>query len=689
MIKLHIDIETRSSVNLKTSGAYKYANSPDFSIILIAYYYEDTSNNIDTIHEYEVEQIDLLGGEQIPAKIKNDILDPNIIKVAHNANFERIGFSCTFDQLISAFGWECTMALAAYNGLPLKLEDLTETLPVEEGKIKHIIAAEQKPRVLKDGTRTWEKKISINTIMKFFSSPSGKEEKLFNDVKDNPYYWWLYKIYNKRDVTAEFNMKKYFCVKELPPFEKEIYVIDAEINDKGVGIDVDLIKNASIFDDVLEEECKKEGVRLTGIVNFNSDNQMKAWLSSKTGEIIEKVDKEAIKAMLDSDYIQEDVKKILRIRKQMKKTSNKKYKAIINMLIGTIVRGCLLYYGANRTGRWAGRGVQLHNLPKNYTKHVTELRIAVKTCNRYLFDFLSENPRELLSELIRTSFVPTQEGFKFFISDYSAIEARVLACLAGCKWRQEVFAQNGDIYITSAAKMFRMPEAEIKKSGLRSRGKIYELALGYEGSLGAVHKMGKDTIKKMGITDTQIKFDVAAWRKESKEIPELWRKTKDAAIKAVIGYNNGANSRHCVNKYLSYECVENYLICNLPSGRQLLYYKPHLVEGKYGPEIRYSGYNDKNKWTNDIKSYGGKLIENATQAIARDCLAVCLHKAVRREGLDIRMHVHDEVIGQCAANEVEINLKKLNDIMSETLEWMPDLILNGEGFVSDFYMKEA
>lgn len=664
--KLHIDIETRSKVDLKNCGVYKYASDPSFKTLIASFYLED-NNSPDTISEKDIYTVDLLSGESIPKDLKNDILDGRLIKVAYNAQFERVCFSWMFKEWIDAVGWECTMTLAAYNGLPLNLKTLTKIFNLEYGKLE------------------------IGDVMGFFSNPSKRKNVEFNSIEDSPNKWEAYKIYNKRDVCAEYNMLKYFAVKELPETEKLLYVIDARINDKGVGVDMQLVENAIEADKMFEDECFKEGTVITGLANFNSDDQMKAWVGNILGTVVPKLDKEAVKAMLNNEYIQNfpQLVKALEVRKQLKKTSNRKYNAILNRAVDNIVRGALLFYGANRSGRWAGRGVQLHNLPRNYTKHLNNLRECVKKGVYGIFKLIDENPRYLLSQLIRTAFVPSKPSHKFIPCDFSAIEARVAAWLAGCKWRMDVFKNGGDIYKSSIAMMYNKKVEDVTDIE-RQDGKIRELAFTYAGTYNSFLQQGAEFIKKLGLTESQIMQKVKEWRAASPEIPKLWYASKDAATNAIMSHSKGSPGLYTVNQYVSYYCVEilghKYMACRLPSGRELYYFNPKLVKDKYGLGIQYAGLNDKGQWVNDIRTHGGKLVENYTQAIARDCLAVSMIDATC-EGFDIRLHVHDELVPEVPAEIAEGELKRLSEIMSRPIPWAPGLILKAEGFITDYYRK--
>lgn len=657
MTHLSIDIETYSSVDIGKAGAYAYAQSPDFEILLFAY----------SLNGEPVQIVDLAQGEKIPNNIVKALNNPLVIKHAYNAAFEwyclnRAGYETPIEQ------WQCTMFHGLYCGYTAGL-DLT-------GKVLGLPQDKQKLTTGK-------------ALIRYFCVPCKPSKSNGGRTRNLPKHdldkWRLFKEYCVQDVVTEMEIEKRLSSFPVPKSEQEQWQMDIKMNAFGINLDKDLIDGALYIDSAITEELTEEAKSITGLSNPNSAQQLGRWLEDKTGLAIDNLQKETVKDLIDT-IEDKDAKRVLKIRQELSKTSVKKYVAM-DTAMGEDgrVRGLLQFYGANRTGRWAGRLVQVQNLPRNYIETLDLARDLVKSRNIDALKLIYGNIPDTLSQLIRTAFIPSQ-GNKFVVADFSAIEARVIAWLAGEQWRQEVFATHGKIYEASASQMFGVPIEKIKKGNpeyaLRQKGKIAELALGYQGGVGALKSMGA---LNMGLSEDELPDTVRRWRESNKRIVDLWFSLENAAIQVMetakpVGVKGLILAREGELMY-----GQDFLTVTLPSGRKLFYPKPFLKENDFGKvAVHYHGMNQTTKKWEVLGTYGGKLTENIVQAIARDCLAVTL-KRVQNLGLQTVMHIHDEVVIDAPDSA---SLKEVCDIMAEPIEWAPGLILKGAGFEGQYYMKD-
>lgn len=642
---LAIDIETYSDVDLVRSGVYAYTTSPKFEILLFAYSFDDD----------EVKVIDLATGETLPNEIILALEDEKIIKTAFNANFERVCLSKYLNKKLSAKSWRCTAVQAASLGLPLSLDGVAQVLGLQKQKMK-------------EGKE----------LIKYFSVPCKPTKSNGERNRNYPHHslerWEVFKKYCAQDVEVEKAIRKRLQRYPIITSEQEIYVLDQEINDRGILIDTKLVEKSIECENIHKEDIYAEAQKLTGLENPNSVIQLKQWLL-ENGVEVESLSKKTV-ADLAKDA-EEDVQRLLNLRSQLSKTSVKKYEAIERVLCADKrVRGLLQFYGANRTGRWAGRLVQVQNLPQNHIKDLTLARDLVKNGEFETLDMLFDNVSQVLSELIRTAFIP-KENHRFIVADFSAIEARVIAWLAEEKWRLDVFNSHGKIYEASASQMFKIPIEEITKtSPLRQKGKISELALGYGGSVGALAAMGA---LDMGVKEEELQGLVSKWRQANPNITKLWWDIDKAAIKVVK-----EKSFEVVGKIkIFYE--KGIMFITLPSGRNLSYIKPRLETNKFGREgITYEGIGATKKWER-IETYGPKLVENIVQATARDLLAEAMIN-VDKKGYEIVMHVHDEIIVEISKDKG--SLKEVCDVMAIAPEWAKGLPLRADGFECEYYRKD-
>ena len=655
-----VDIETYSSVDLAKAGVRPYTEAPDFTILLIGYKVDDRPTRI----------IDLTGGAgetitflpvttpDLPAGDLDEFLclltAPEVTKTAYNAAFERTCLAQYFDCPMPPEQWRCTMVQAATLGLPGTLAQVGAALGLEKQKMeegKELIRYFCKPT--KDGVRRY---------------PADAPEK-----------WELFRRYNIRDVDVETDIRERLSRWPRPQAELDAWALDQRINDRGVRLDVALVDQALKLDAEYSARLKDEAQELTGLPNPKSDSQLKGWLAGR-GLVTDSLDKEAIPALLTA--AQDDTtRRVLMLRQEMGKTSVKKYEAMARVLCRDgRVHNLLQFYGAGRTGRWAGRLVQVQNLPQNKLPDLETARGLVRNGEFDLLELAYGSPPFVLSQLIRTAFIPS-EGCRFIVCDYSAIEARVLAWLAGEKWVLQEFYGDGLIYEATASMMFHVPKDDIKKGGpradLRSKGKVATLACGYQGSTGALIQMGA---LKSGIPEDELPGIVRRWRKANQNIVRFWYEVEEAAIGAVQG--RPATLDHGIH----FECEAGYLFITLPSGRRLAYYRPEL---KPEPQfeklgLTYLGTGQNKQWVRQ-KSYGGKLVENITQATARDCLRDAM-AALDKAGYRIVFHVHDEVIADMPQSEG--SLKDMQEIMGRPLPWAPGLPLRAAGFEASFYMKD-
>lgn len=659
MESLSIDLETYSDIDLKKCGVYKYAESPNFEILLFAY----------SVDNGPVQVIDLAQGEDIPTEILAALTNETITKWAYNASFERICLSVwlrrnhpeyfqsysiledTVGDYLDPSAWKCSRIWGAYMGLPLSLEGVGAVLKLSDQKMK-------------EG----------KDLIKYFCVPckatkvnGGRTRNLPSDAPDK---WDVFKSYNKRDVEVELAIKEKLSKFPVPEFIWDEYHLDQEINDRGIGVDMQLVENAIDIDSKTKDYLMSRLVTLTGLENPNSVQQMKTWLSDY-GIETESLDKKAVKELLsDAD---KKVSEVLECRQQLAKSSVKKYTAMQNMACDdNRARGCFMFYGANRSGRWAGRGIQLQNLPQNHMSDLEEARNLVRDGNFEALELLYDNVPGVLSELIRTAFVP-KPGYKYIVADFSAIEARVLSFLAGEQWRIDVFKEGKDIYCASASQMFKVPvEKHGVNSHLRQKGKIAELALGYGGSVGALTSMGAI---EMGLAEEELQPLVNAWRDSNQNITNLWWSV-DSAVKQAVIYKSAAETHGLKFYYKS-----GMLFIDLPSGRKLCYVKPRMGVNQFGSDsVTYEGINN-NKWTR-IESYGPKFVENIVQAISRDILAYAMRTLSH---CFICGHVHDELIIECSK---DVSLEAICEQMGRTPPWIKGLLLRADGYECDFYKKD-
>lgn len=658
--EMSIDLETYSDVDIKKSGVYKYAESDNFEILLFAV----------SINSGPVTAYDLASGDVLPENILDAITDESVIKWAFNASFERICISNwlrkyhpehfvsysipedTVGNYLNPISWRCTMVWSAYMGLPLSLEGVGTVLGLEEQKMKEG----------KDLIRYF------CTPCKPTKSNGGRTRNLPSDA---PEKWKQFKSYNARDVEVELAIKQRLAKFPVPEFIWEEYHLDQEINDRGIAIDMNLVTNAITFDKRSKKELSEQIRSVTDIDNPNSVVQMKSWLSGK-GIEAETLGKKAVAELIKT--VPEELASVLSLRQQLAKSSVKKYQAMQNAVCkDNRARGMFMFYGANRTGRWAGRIIQLQNLPQNHMPDLSEARSLVSGGDYNLLETLYEDISDTLSQLIRTAFVP-KSGYKFIVSDFSAIEARVLSHLADETWRTDVFREGKDIYCASASQMFHVP---VEKHGinahLRQKGKIAELALGYGGSVGALKAMGA---LEMGITEEELQPLVGAWRASNPNIVQFWWAV-DSAVKNTIKTRTMTETHGIKFMYKS-----GMLFIHLPSGRNLCYIKPKIGENKFGGEsVTYEGIGGTKKWER-LESYGPKFVENIVQAVSRDIL---MNSIRTLSHCFIVGHVHDELIIECSK---DVDLKVLCDQMGRTPAWMPDLLLRADGYETEFYKKD-
>ena len=638
MKNISLDIETYSSVDLSKGGVYKYAESEDFQILLFAY----------SIDFGEIKVIDLASGEKIPEDIKLALKNPHVKKWAFNANFERVCLSKYLREDLSPVGWRCSMVLSASLGLPLSLESVGSVLNLPYQK-------------LKEG----------KSLIKYFCCPNKDNKR--NLPTDDMIKWQSFKEYNKRDVLVEMEIQKRLKKYNLPDSEWENYYLDQIINDRGIMIDKDFVRAALICDEKYKKNVKSKLKNLTQIENPNSIVEMKNYLEKQNLSLLS-LDKNHIKEVLNLPDLNEDVKEVLKLKQELSKSSVKKYSAMENVLgEDNRVRGLIQFYGT-KTGRYAGRLIQVQNLPKNYLSDLEVARDLVKSGHGEDLDFLYDSVEDVLSQLIRTAFIP-KEGYEFIVADFSAIEARVLSWLSKEKWRMEVFEKGGDIYCESASKMFKVKvEKNGENSHLRDKGKIAELALGYGGSVGALKSMGATSFLK----EEELQSLVNAWRNANPHITYLWYEV-DKIIKKVI---SGKVPMKLYNLEFIYE--NNMLFILLPSKRKLCYRNPKIATNRFNKSsIVYEGVNSNKKWA-EIESYGAKFVENIVQAIARDLLCEAI-KNLHNKNFKIVLHVHDEVVIEVEKDKSSV--EEICNLMTTSPPWAKDLSLKAEGYKCEFYRK--
>lgn len=651
-VKLHIDIETYSEADLLDVGVYRYTEDPSFEVLMMAYAFDDEETDI----------IDLTK-EKMPDGLIRALTDPSVIKVAHNANFERTCLQKALGVPMPPEQWICTAVRASTLGLPRSLDSVGKVLGLPEDKAK-----------MKEGKQ----------LIRYFSIPckptKRNGERTRNLPKHEPERWELYKKYCMRDVDAEREIEKRMeHYPETIQTEHQLWCLDQRINEKGVLIQTELVDNILEYYSAHQDALIDRAKELTGLDNPKSVNQSKKWLAEQ-GLETEKLDKETVKELLEETE-DETIQEYLEIKQELGKTSVTKYDAIrraINQ--DKRVRGILQFYGAERTGRWAGRIIQPQNLPKNKMKDLDLARSIVKEGDFELLEMLYPSPMQVFSELIRTAIIPP-EGHTFIVADYSAIEARVIAWLANEKWRLEVFATHGKIYEASAAQMFKVPiETITKTSPERAKGKVAELALGYQGSIGALQAMGAE---EMGLSENEMKALVNQWRNANPNIVKLWYSIEEAAMSAI---KYPGTVEHAL-RGIEFQMISDTLFIKLPSGRRLAYREAHLEEGAYKTEIIYYGKTDTSGRWGYIKTYGGKLVENITQAVARDCLAAAM-LALEKAGYTPTFHVHDEVIIEVEDARKTEAMEEIRTLMALKLPWTEGLILTADAFETKYYMKD-
>ena len=652
---LHIDLETYSEVDLKQCGMYRYVDDPSFEILLLAYAYGDDPIRV----------IDLAQGEQIPLEIIKDITQPKINKIAHNAAFERLGLTKhiykSLNTPINPKSWICSSVRAASLGLPHSLGEVAIALELDN-----------------------QKKLEGRTLIRIFCKPTHKGTRTYPE--DRPEDWDLFKEYCAQDVEVEREIYRTLSVKPATlELEQELYIVDQKMNDKGVLINQEMVRNTIDYN-VLNQDALIEEAREMGIDNPKSVQQSRKWLKDK-GIETDSLNKAAVKEILKIPGLNPIVKRFLKIKQELGKTSIAKYDAMDRSVCSDgRVHGMLQFYGAERTGRWAGRIVQLQNLPRNTMKDLDLARNTVIDNDFELMEMLYASPTNVCSQLIRTTFIP-ETGKVFVIADYSAIEARVLAWLANEGWREAIFESHGKIYEASASAMFNVPIEDITKdSPLRAKGKVAELALGYQGSVGALKAMGAED---MGLSEEEMLDIVIKWRNASPNIVNYWNSVDEAAKEAI--YNPGLEIYIGQGvRRVSFKMIEDTLFIKLPSGRQIAYFKAQVrFNIKRGAaEIVYFGRETGKNTYQITNTYGGKLVENITQATARDCLAWAM-VTLSKNGYLPSFHVHDEVVIEVLKENVDTDIEKIKSIMSlKSIEWTAGLKLTADAFMADYYRKD-
>ena len=646
--ELYIDIETYSETDIRLAGLYPYVEDPSFEVLLIAWAWNDEP----------VKLLDLAGGDYDPWEAKKlswYLTDPAVLKIAHNNPFERTALGKWLDTYLPPDEWDDTMIRAAYNGLPMSLDEAGAALNIERKK-------------LKSGT----------ALINYFCKPCAPTKSNGGRTRNRPDHapdkWQTFKEYCARDVDAMRQIRKRLKgLPVMPAWEREVWCMDARINERGVLVDRQLAEAAVAMDGKFRAECEKELATLTGLENPNSVAQLKAWLN-RVGTDVESLNKATVTELRQSGLGQH-IDRALELRQLLGKTSVKKYQAMLDSVCEDgRIRGITQYYGT-RTGRWAGRKVQLQNLPQNHLADIADVREIVRAGDLEGLELLYDSVPDTLSQLIRTAFI-AKPGYTFLVADYSAIEARVIAYLASEEWRQEVFAKGGDIYCASASRMFKVPvEKHGVNSHLRQKGKIAELALGYGGGINALKAFGAD---KMGLADSEMEEIVSSWREASPRICKFWRNVEQAAKIALkdpgreVKLNKGT---------IRFQRDGDALRCTLPSGRTLTYWGAGFDEDG---NIVFMGQNQVTRKWERIGTWGGKLVENIVQAFARDCLATAMLR-LDKAGYQIVFHVHDEII--CEMPEGS-RWEEMAEIMGQPIDWAPGLLLRAEGYSTPFYLKD-
>ena len=648
MKTLAIDIETYSSVSLQKCGVYAYAESPDFEILLFGYAWDDDP----------VEVIDLASGRNLPDELKNALYDPEVLKTAFNASFERTCLSKFLGRITPPEQWSCTAVMARELGLPGSLEAVGQVIGLPEDK---------------------QKSKTGKALIRYFSIPCSPTKTNGNRTRNYPFHdpdrWELYIEYNRQDVEAERAIRKGLSKFPVFPKEQNLWVHDQHINDRGVGVDLVFAKKAVELDSIIKSRLFEQAQRLTGLENPKSTAQLKGWIENTAGITVESLNKKSI-AAVRAEAAHKKVDQALDIRAGLAKTSTEKYNAVLRTVCpDNRIRGLTQFYGASRTGRWAGRLVQMQNLPQNKMPDcdLDVARQLVRSGDMQTLEMLFDDISGALSQLIRTAFVP-RPGYRFIVADFSAIEARVIAWLAQEQWRMDVFNTHGKIYEASAEQMFHLPPGSVKKGDpMRQKGKIAELALGYGGSIGALKSMGA---LEMGLKEIELKPLVNSWRAANPAITKFWWDVDAAARKTIL-------TRAPVKLPFGMQFYKQgpLLKLQLASGRALSYVNPRIEN----ESITYEGTIQASGGWGRIESYGPKLVENIVQATARDCLAVAIDR-LERAGLPVVFHVHDEVI--CEVPFSKSSAEEVGALMSQAVDWAPGLPLKADAYECDYYRKD-
>ena len=644
--RLLIDLETFSSVDISAAGAFKYTEAPDFEIMLVAFAWGD-----GPVRVLDLTQLDDAGVAEWTA-VTEALLDPSVVKVAHNSAFERAALARYLGRYLPPEEWEDTMVLAAYNGLPLSLDGAGTALGLPLQKIK-------------EGT----------ALINYFCKPCRPTKANGYRTRNLPEHatdkWARFVEYCGRDVVVAKAIYARLAATPVTPFERRIWALDARINERGVMVDLELARAAVAVDEAFTAELRAEMQRLTGLANPNSVQQLRSWLEAG-GHYTDALDKAAVTELraAASDPV---VDRVLQLRQMLGKTSTTKYGTMLTAACADgRMRGLTQYYGAARTGRWAGRLVQLQNLPQNHLDAIGEVRELVRARDLETLELIFSDVSDVLSQLIRTALI-AKPGHTFLVADFAAIEARVIAWMAGEQWRQEVFASGGDIYCSSASQMFKVPVEKHGVNGhLRQKGKVAELACGYGGGVNALVAFGAD---KMGLTEAEMQDIVTQWRAASPSIPKFWRDAEKAAAQALEHPGRTFRLPCGVN----YRKDADALRCILPSGRQLSYWGAALENGA----ITYMGQGTAGGWMRR-SVWGGVLVENIVQAVARDCLAVAMDR-LAAAGYDICFHVHDEVVAEAPDGA---SWETMAEIMAQPIDWAPGLLLRADGYDTTFYRKD-
>ena len=662
MKTLAIDIETYSSVDIREAGVYAYCDAPDFEILLIGYKFDDE----DDVTVMDIHGLGKTGAissiEMLCPDFWEALTDPEVIKTAFNANFERTALAKYFDVPMPPEQWRCTMVHASMLGLPRSLADVGAALGLSQDK--------QKDKIGK-------------SLIDYFCKPCKPTKKNGGRTRNLPEHdeekWNLFIEYNRQDVVAEQAILDKIKIYPVPESEQELWNFDQRMNDRGIRLDWDFAEDILQYDIKNQAELAEEAKKLTGLKNPNSPAQLKKWLTERLGYEVNSLTKDSVKELI-STCNDEVAIRVLEIRQAMSKTSTAKYAAMEKAICNDgRLRGILQFYGANRTGRWAGRIVQVHNLPQNKIPDIELARELVAEKDFESVELLFGETPFVFSQLVRTAFIASS-GCRFVVSDFSAIEARVISWLADEEWRLEVFRTHGKIYEASASQMFNVPIDQIHKgSPLRQKGKVAELALGYQGSVGALIAMGA---LDMGLDEKELPILVHQWRESNRKIVKLWY-TVEAAAKTAIKERRTVKIKH----ELEFSYINQILFIKLPGGRKLAYYDARIEPNARGmDQITYAGVEQETKRWGRLETYGGKLVENIVQATARDCLAVAMLR-VEAAGYKIVMHVHDEMVVDVPCEDVDA-AETITDLMGQNISWAPGLPLKGDTYETPFYKKD-